>query len=163
MAISSPAVRAARALRLSIQGFALVMVVVGLGALLFPDYVSIRVLKPYASGSDVLGRSLQLAVTILIAVSLCLLERILDHVLRDGLFAGPVERGMRRFAHVATFGVLVYALAPTLLGLVEGRTPMAVYLDIRDLFMLVLCAMFHVIAGVIAEGARLDAENRAII
>lgn len=149
----------ARALRVFILGLAFAL----LGA------TALAVLRPQLGPFILLhrdggpgGTAIAALGTVVFALALAQMEHTLRHIERGSLFDARVVRGLRRFAAMGTSGVLIGLVGPWISSASGGGT-IRLVINLRDVVLLAVCLIFYVIAAIVAEGARIEADNRAII
>ena len=117
------------------------------------------------------GLALALPALLLLAAALRALSTVLRSFEQGAFFTPQTRHGLRRFTALLTGGTALSMLEPTLrsavFGLLQqapgGRLTLEFQLSGSDLWTLLLCAVFYVIAHLMDEGQRLADENGGFV
>lgn len=117
------------------------------------------------------GLALALPALLLLAAAVRALSTVLRSFEQGAFFTPQTRHGLRRFTALLSGGTALSMLEPTLRSAVfsllqpapGGRLTLAFELSGSDLWTLLLCAVFYVIAHLMDEGQRLADENGGFV
>lgn len=119
-------------------------------------------------GTGVLADGVGAVAALLFAVALIQLIRLLGRIADGELFAAGVTSAFRSFAFWLMLSAIVAiagpAVAATAAAIGEGgHHPIAIAIDLRDILFLLAGLVMFLVARMLDEAARLDAELREIV
>ena len=107
------------------------------------------------------------ALAALTCAALIELARMLDHVGRGALFSSAASRHFRRFALWFLIAALLRSFLPAALSLAnsvaQDLTSATLNFDVTDMLMLLMAAIFYLVANLFDAAARLEDDSRSIV
>lgn len=159
----------ARLIRWGVVALLVLAIAAHLVALL-PDglrYVRVQMDPLYPNPTPLL-RGVGFVGGILFIAALWQLARMLRQIEMTEIFSAGVTRRFRHFAGLMLLSATVSAVVPPLLAMADACIASLscrpeIRIDIRGLWVVLICTLFFLVARLLDEARRIDEENREII